>query len=56
LPHSAAPPRSEYVRNRIEQADCVMLVGALMSDFNTGSFTVKIPKERCIQVDPRKTL
>jgi len=56
LSSSTAPPCSEYVRNRIEQADCVMLVGALLSDFNTGSFTVNIPKERCIQVDPRKTL
>ena len=29
----------DYVRNRVESADCLLQLGALMTDFNTGGFT-----------------
>jgi TPP-dependent 2-oxoacid decarboxylase len=38
----------EYVRRRIETADCVLELGALPTDFNTGGFTVQLSEERTI--------
>jgi len=32
----------EYVRNRVESADCILQLGGLMSDFNTGGFTTNL--------------
>ena len=29
----------EYVRNRVESADCILQFGVLLTDFNTGGFT-----------------
>ncbi|MBE9209609.1 alpha-keto acid decarboxylase family protein [Nostoc sp. LEGE 06077] len=40
----------ESVRQRIEQADCVLSIGALMTDFNTGKFSAKLDPERTIEV------
>jgi indolepyruvate decarboxylase len=31
-----------YVRERVETADCVLTLGALMTDLNTGGFTVRL--------------
>jgi pyruvate decarboxylase/indolepyruvate decarboxylase len=38
------------VRRRIEQADCVLSIGVLMSDFNTGKFSAKLDPSRTIEV------
>ncbi|MEH2299815.1 MAG: alpha-keto acid decarboxylase family protein [Nostoc sp.] len=40
----------EYVRKRIEEADCVLSIGALMTDFNTGKFSAKLDPSRTIEV------
>ena len=43
----------DYVRRRIETADCVLELGALPTDFNTGGFTVQLPEERTITANIR---
>ncbi|MBW4566414.1 MAG: alpha-keto acid decarboxylase family protein [Mojavia pulchra JT2-VF2] len=40
----------EYVKKRIEQSDCVLSIGVLMTDFNTGKFSAKLDPERTIEV------
>ncbi|MBW4592332.1 MAG: alpha-keto acid decarboxylase family protein [Brasilonema angustatum HA4187-MV1] len=40
----------EYVLKRVEQADCVLSIGVLMSDFNTGKFSAKLDPSRTIEV------
>ncbi|MEH2067715.1 MAG: alpha-keto acid decarboxylase family protein [Nostoc sp.] len=40
----------ESVRKRIEQADCVLTIGALMTDFNTGKFSAKLDPAQTIEV------
>lgn len=41
------PPK---VRDRVQQADCVLSIGALLSDFNTGSFSYRLPKHATIEL------
>lgn len=41
------PPK---VQKRVEQADCVISIGALLSDFNTGSFSYRLPKHSTIEL------
>jgi indolepyruvate decarboxylase len=43
----------EYVRNRVESADCVLQLGALMTDFNTGGFTTNLDDEKTISANIR---
>jgi indolepyruvate decarboxylase len=43
----------EYVRRRIETADCVLELGALATDFNTGGFTVQLSEERTVRANIR---
>jgi indolepyruvate decarboxylase len=43
----------DYVRERIERADCVLELGALPTDFNTGGFTVKLSDDRTISANHR---
>jgi indolepyruvate decarboxylase len=43
----------DYVRERIESADCVLELGALPTDFNTGGFTVKLSDDRTISANHR---
>ena len=43
----------DYVRERIEKADCVLQLGALPTDFNTGGFTVKLSEDRTISANYR---
>ncbi len=38
----------EYVRNRVESADCILNLGALMTDFNTGGFTTNLDSSKMI--------
>ncbi|MDF5713163.1 MAG: alpha-keto acid decarboxylase family protein [Rhizonema sp. NSF051] len=40
----------DYVRRRIEDADGVLSIGVLMSDFNTGKFSAKLDPSRTIEV------
>jgi indolepyruvate decarboxylase len=42
-----------YVRQRIETADCVLSLGALMTDFNTGGFTVHLDGAKTISANIR---
>ena len=38
----------DYVRNRVESADCILKLGALMTDFNTGGFTTNLDDSKMI--------
>lgn len=38
----------EYVRERVDAADCVLQLGGLMSDFNTGGFTTNLDDAKTI--------
>ncbi|KYC35420.1 indolepyruvate decarboxylase [Scytonema hofmannii PCC 7110] len=40
----------DYVRRRIEEADCVLSIGVLMTDFNTGKFSAQLDPGRTIEV------
>jgi indolepyruvate decarboxylase len=42
-----------YVRRRVETADCVLTLGALMTDFNTGGFTVRLDGAKTISANIR---
>jgi len=37
-----------YVKERVESADCILQLGTLMSDFNTGGFTTNIDDSKTI--------
>jgi indolepyruvate decarboxylase len=37
-----------YVRDRVENADCILQLGTLMTDFNTGGFTSHIDDSKAI--------
>jgi pyruvate decarboxylase/indolepyruvate decarboxylase len=39
-----------YVRRRIEQADCVLSIGTYLTDFNTGKFSAQLDPGRTIEV------
>ena len=41
----------EYVRNRVESADCILKLGALMTDFNTGGFTTNLDDSKMISAN-----
>lgn len=43
----------EYVRNRVESADCILQFGALLTDFNTGGFTADIDESKLISANIR---
>ena len=40
-----------YVRNRVESADCILHLGALMTDFNTGGFTTRLDESKTIRAN-----
>jgi len=42
-----------YVRNQFESADCILQLGALMTDFNTGGFTTHLDEAKTIRADIR---
>ncbi len=44
----------EYVRQRVETADCILSLGAFMSDINLGGFTAQLPEERLINANSDK--
>ena len=43
----------EYVRNRVESADCILQLGAVMTDFNTGGFTANLDNVKTISANIR---
>ncbi len=43
----------DYVRNRVESADCILQLGALLTDFNTGGFTAKLDDVKTISANIR---
>jgi len=45
----------EGVRRRIEEADGVLAIGTLMTDFNTGEFSARLDPERLIEVQGHLT-
>jgi len=44
----------EYVRNRVENADCILQLGTLLTDFNTGGFTMANEPRRIISANYNK--
>jgi indolepyruvate decarboxylase len=38
----------DYVKNRVESADCILKLGTLMTDFNTGGFTTNFDDSKMI--------
>jgi indolepyruvate decarboxylase len=43
----------DYVRNRVESADCILQLGALMTDINTGGFTTNLDDSKTIRANIR---
>jgi TPP-dependent 2-oxoacid decarboxylase len=43
----------EYVRNRVESADCILQLGAVLTDFNTGGFTTNLDDSKTISANIR---
>lgn len=43
----------DYVRDRVESADCILQLGALMTDFNTGGFTTNLDDSKTISANIR---
>ena len=41
----------DYVRNRVESADCILKLGVLMTDFNTGGFTTNFDDSKMISAN-----
>lgn len=41
----------EYVKNRLKDADCILKLGALMTDFNTGGFTTNFDESKMISAN-----
>ena len=42
-----------YVRQRVESADCILQLGALLTDFNTGGFTTNLDDAKTISANIR---
>jgi TPP-dependent 2-oxoacid decarboxylase len=38
------------IKEKVESAKCILSVGALKSDFNTGNFTYRIPTASTVEV------
>jgi TPP-dependent 2-oxoacid decarboxylase len=43
----------DYVKNRVESADCILQLGALLTDFNTGGFTANLDDTKTISANYR---
>ena len=44
----------EDVRQRVETADCILCLGAFMSDINLGGYTAQLPEEKLINANSDK--
>jgi indolepyruvate decarboxylase len=40
------------IREFVESCDCILAIGAILSDYNTGMFTAKLDKSRIINIMP----
>lgn len=45
----------EYVKDRIENADCVLMLGVINSDLNTGNFSMNIEPNKAIVANYNRT-
>ncbi len=43
----------DYVRNQVDTSDCILQLGSLMTDFNTGGFTTNIDDSKTISANIR---
>jgi len=43
----------DYIRSRVESADCILQLGALLTDFNTGGFTTNLDDSKTISATMR---
>ena len=43
----------DYVKQRVESADCILQLGALLTDFNTGGFTANLDDSKTISANYR---
>jgi indolepyruvate decarboxylase len=43
----------DYVRNRVESSDCILELGTVMTDFNTGGFTTNLDDGKTISANIR---
>ncbi len=43
----------DYVRKRVESADCILQLGALLTDFNTGGFTTNLDASKTVSANIR---
>ena len=41
----------DYVRRRVEESDCILCLGAFMSDINLGGFTAQLPDVKLINAN-----
>lgn len=41
----------DYVRNRVDSADCIVQLGAILTDLNSGSFTTNLDDEKTISAN-----
>jgi len=44
----------DYIRQRVESSDCILQLGALMTDFNTGGFTTNFDEAVTINANIRR--
>lgn len=44
----------DYVRRRVEESDCILCLGAFMSDINLGGFTAQLPDAKLINANSDK--
>ncbi|MDJ0633893.1 MAG: thiamine pyrophosphate-binding protein [Xenococcaceae cyanobacterium MO_188.B29] len=44
----------EYVQQRVENSDCILCLGAFMSDINLGGFTAQLPEAKLINANSDK--
>eukprot|EP01117_Protostelium_nocturnum_P010630 TRINITY_DN3827_c0_g1_i2.p1 TRINITY_DN3827_c0_g1~~TRINITY_DN3827_c0_g1_i2.p1 ORF type:complete len:581 (+),score=192.22 TRINITY_DN3827_c0_g1_i2:79-1743(+) len=44
----------DYVKERIKESDCVVFFGMVKTDFNTGGFSIEIPRNKSIEVSEEK--
>ena len=44
----------EFVRQRVETSDCILCLGAFMSDINLGGFTARLPEAKLINANSDK--
>jgi len=45
----------EDVREFVESCDCVVMIGSMLSDFNTGAFTANLEREKTIDIRHHRT-